>query len=220
MAKERAKLESFITGNAGNSFEKEELEWIPPYFRLNLEPGEPKKVEKKKRGRGIGTKVVEIPTFKVVGYEDDESAINRLYQKAGIMIMITRDKMTTQESNDAYGKRECVEKTFQALKSHLGMDKIGVTTEEAMHGKGLVWFVASIFHALLFNMTTPFRATDRKNYTVPAMVDQLEAIKADKNLTTGKRQRRYKLTRKQQNILRAWNIDEAMVDNRIAELDV
>ena len=102
--------------------------------------------------------------------------------------------MTAQETQEAYTKRDCVEKTFQALKSHLGMDKIGVTTEEAMHGKGLVWFVSSILHALLFSHTAALRVSDRKHYTVPAMIDQLEAIKADKDLSTGKRQRRYKLT--------------------------
>ena len=59
--------------------------------------------------------------------------------------------MTAQQAVDAYAKRDCVEKAFEALKSRLGMDKIGVTTEEAMHGKGLVWFVASILYLLLFN---------------------------------------------------------------------
>ena len=124
--------------------------------------------------------------------------------------------MTAQEANDAYAKRDCVEKTFEALKSHLGMDKIGVTTEEAMHGKGLVWFAASILHAILFNMTATLRVTDRKHFTVPAMIDQLEAIKADKNIATGKRERRYKLTSRQQKIFHFWEIDEKKVDERIA----
>ena len=98
------------------------------------------------------------------------------------------------------------------------MDKIGVTTEEAMHGKGLVWFTASILHAILFNRTAPLRISDRKNYTVPAMIDQLEAIKADKNLSTGKRERRYKLTRKQKQILQFWGMDEPYIDQRIASV--
>ena len=100
------------------------------------------------------------------------------------------------------------------------MDKIGVTTEEAMHGKGLIWFVASILHALLFNATASLRATDRKHFTVPAMIDQMEAIKADKNMLTGKRERRYKLTNKQQKIFHFWKIDEETVDRRIAAIDV
>ena len=196
------------------------MEWIPSYFQLNIEKGEPRYVEKKKRGRWSGTKTVEIETVKILGYQDDEAAINRLYQKAGIMITVSRVQMTAQEANDAYAKRDCVEKTFEALKSHLGMDKIGVTTEEAMHGKGLVWFVTSILHALLFNMTAPLRVTDRKHYTVPAMIDQMEAIKADRNLSTGKRERRYKLTSRQQKILHFWKINEEIVDSKIAAIDV
>ena len=215
---ERNKLEAFIKKNEGKSFEKMELEWVPSYFCLKLGPGEPRKVEKKKRGRWGGTKIVEIETVKILGYEDDEAAINRLYQKAGVMIMITRAPMTAQEADDAYAKRDCVEKTFEALKSHLGMDKIGVTTEEAMHGKGLVWFVASILHAMLFNMTASLRVTDHKHFTVPSMIDQLEAIKADRNLSTGKRERRYKLTSRQQKILHFWKINEKIIDEKIAEL--
>ena len=144
--------------------------------------------------------------------------INRQYQKAGLAILVTRSAMTVQETNDAYAKRDCVEKVFQALKSHLGMDKIGVTTEEAMHGKGLVWFVASILHALMFNGTKNLRSVDRKNFTVPAMIDQLEAIKADQNLSTCKRERRFKLTSRQQKILNQWKINEAFIDDRIASI--
>lgn len=220
IASERKKLEEFIAKNQNRSFESKELEWVPSYFQLNLEKGESKFVEKKKRGRWGGTKTVEIETVKVSGYHDDEAAINRLFLKAGIMITVSRVQMTAQQANDAYAKRECVETTFEALKSHLGMDKIGVTTEEAMHGKGLVWFVASILHALLFNKTSQLRVTDRKHYTVPAMIDLLEAIKADRNLTTGKRERRYKLTSKQQKILHIWDINEEIVDDRIAAIDV
>ena len=215
IAAARQRLEAFIAENKDISLEMKALEWVPKYFQLELVKGESRFEERKKRGRWGGTKTVEIETVKVVGYHDDEDAINRQYQKAGIMITISRVQMTAQEANDAYAKRDCVEKTFEALKSHLGMDKIGVTTEEAMHGKGLVWFAASILHAILFNMTATLRVTDRKHFTVPAMIDQLEAIKADKNIATGKRERRYKLTSRQQKIFHFWEIDEKKVDERI-----
>lgn len=220
IAAERMKLETFIANNREKSFTEKELAWIPSYFRIKVEKSEPRVMEKRKRGRWGGTEQVQIETVRVIGYEDDEAAINRLYQKAGIMITVSRVQMSAQEGNDAYSKRDCVEKTFEALKSHLGMDKIGVTTEEAMHGKGLIWFVASILHALLFNNTASLRVTDRKHFTVPAMIDQLEAIKADRNLSSGKRERRYKLTSKQQKILQLWQIDEKCVDERIAAINV
>lgn len=215
---ERERLQNFIEEHKDKSLEQSELEGLPSYFKLRTEEGEPKLVEKKKRGRGGGTEIKKIDTLKIVGYDDDEKAINRLYQKAGISILMTRENLTAQETSDCYAKRDCVEKTFQALKSHLGMDKIGVTTEEAMHGKGLVWFVASILHALLLVKTSSLRTTDRKYFTVPSMIDQLEAIKADKNLKTGKRERRYKLTCRQKSILKFWNIDEKQIDQRIAAI--
>ena len=71
-----------------------------------------------------------------------------------------------------------------------------------------------------FTATIPLRATDRKHFTVPAMIDLMEAIKADKNLATGKRERRYKLTSKQQKVFHYWEIDEQKIDERIAEIDV
>jgi|P1105metagenome_2_1110788.scaffolds.fasta_scaffold12979_2 transposase len=217
---EREKLEAFIAASEGKSFLPEALKWVPSYFKLVTTPGVPITEERKKRGRGKGTKTVILETITVTGYEDDETAINRFYQKAGIVILVTSDRLTAQETVEAYSKRDCVEKTFQALKSHLGMDKIGVTTEEAMHGKGLVWFVASILHALMFSKTAPLRLTDRKHYTVPAMIEELEAIKADKDLKNNNRKRRYKLTRRQQNILKGWGIDEAYIDEKIADLSI
>ena len=50
------------------------------------------------------------------------------------------------------------------------------------------------------------------------MIDQLEAIKADKNLSTGKRERRYKLTSKQKQILNFWDLDEVQIDQKIASI--
>ena len=101
------------------------------------------------------------------------------------------------------------------------MDKIGVSTEEAIHGKGLVWFVASILYSIMFNGTETLRTNDRKHFTVPAMVDELEAIKADKDLTSEKYKRRYKLTRRQSAIYDCWGLKEKDIDKRIeSQLDV
>ena len=61
-----------------------------------------------------------------------------------MIIITTEENMSTQEYINAYSKRNCVEKVFTSLKSHPGMDKIGVTTEKTMHEKGLLWFVPSI----------------------------------------------------------------------------
>ena len=218
LARERKGLDKLIASCQGKTFTEKELPKVPEHFKLVTKPGVPLQVEKKKRGRGGGTKIVEIPTFVVTGYVDDEEAINRLYATAGIFILVSRKAVTAQDALKAYSLRDCVEKVFAALKSHLGMDKIGVTTEEAMHGKGLIWFVASILHALLFNGTDSLRSKSKKQYTVPAMVDHLEAIKADKNLRTGKYEKRYKVTKYQADILNKWKITENTIADAIADL--
>ncbi len=215
----REKVEAFIAESKGKSFlADEELKWVPPWFTLETEQGEPRIEERKKRGRGKGVVQVVRQTVRILGYHDNEAEINREIQKAGIMVLITSEEMTAQKCLDEYSKRDCVEKTFAALKSHLGMDKIGVTTEEAMHGKGVIWFSASIIHNHIFTQTASLRTTNRKDFTVPAIVHEMEAIKADRDLTLGGRKRRYKLTSKQGRILGCWKLNENTIDEAIKRL--
>lgn len=218
----RKSVEAFIPAHCNSSFTIEEINKLLPtkLFSLFLEQTGTKDVERKEgRGRGVHVVIDKVPVYKITGFEDDKAAINRERQKCGISILISSEEMTAQQVIDAYAKRDCVEKAFESLKSHLGMDKIGVTTEEAMHGKGLIWFIASILYSLLFNGTSVLRVTDKKHYTVPAMVDVLEAIKADKNLNSNKYERRYKLTKRQMDILDNWKIVEARIDKTIALLN-
>ena len=215
-------MKAFISSHGNESYTEAEIHGLLPtnLFAPILEKAGTKEVSRKE-GRGRGTHVVveQVPVYKVTGFEDKKDAINRERQKCGIYILISSTVMTAQQAVDAYSKRDCVEKAFEALKSHLGMDKIGVTTEEAMHGKGLIWFIASILYACLFNGTDTLRVSDKKHYTIPAMVDVLEAIKADKNLTNMKYERRYKLTKRQTDILGYWKINEKKVDETISLLN-
>lgn len=52
------------------------------------------------------------------------------------------------------------------------------------------------------------------------MIEELEAVKADKDLKSNTRKRRYKLTRRQQNILKGRGIDETYIYEKIAALSV
>ena len=217
----RKELTAFIESSKEKEFTEGELqEAVGEYkfklFKLSLSAGTSRKIQVKVgRGRGVHLEDREVETYKIVGFTDNVQAINRERRKCGIYILISSDEMTAQAAINAYAKRDCVEKMFEALKSHMGMDKIGVSSEEAIHGKGFVWFIASILYSLLFNGTESLRTTDRKHYTVPAMVDELEAIKADKDLDTGKYKRRYKLTRRQSSILSCCGSNEAGVDECI-----
>jgi transposase len=123
--------------------------------------------------------------------------------------------MTAEETMKAVSKRDCVEKTFRALKGWMGMDKIGVQSENSMHAKILIWFVASIIRSLIFTKTEKAREKDKKRYTLPAIIDQLEEIRADKDLSKGKYQRRYRPTKIQNNCLRMLGVTLDSVDEII-----
>ena len=217
----KARLAAFIQDSSNLSFTSEEIEknvdeLTRRLFTLKLEKSTPKIVQQKTgTGRGARTEGVLTETFRITGFSDNIGALDRERMKCGMYVLVSSEKITAQQAIDAYSKRDCVEKMFEALKSHMGMDKIGVSSEEAMHGKGLVWFVASILYSLLFNGTSSLRTNDRKHFTVPAMVDELEAIKADKDLESGTYERRYKLTKRQGDILGCWKIGEGDVDECI-----
>ncbi len=79
-----------------------------------------------------------------------------------------------------------------------------------MHGKTFLWFPASVLRSHISNKPGVLRASsgDRKTYSTPASLDSLAAAQADRNLSTGKYERRYNLTKKQKEICKALSIDE------------
>ena len=131
--------------------------------------------------------------------------------------MLSSRNITAQEVINIYAQRYCVERIFQTLKSHLGMNQFGVSSEEAIHGKGLIWFVASILYSIMFTSTASLRNIDRENYTMPSIISSLKAIKIDLDFTYKKYLRRYKTTEVQNNILKAFGMTELSLDQEIAD---
>ena len=210
LASKEKKLEKIIERKT--VLTKDELRAYESWFVLKTH--EEGTVKVNKRGRGKGKK--DVPGFVVDGAERDITKIDQDLEKCGFYILVTSKEMTASEALEAYTKRDCVEKVFRALKSYLGMDKIGVHCDDSIHAKTLIWFVASILHSLIFKGTEKLRASDRKTYTVPSVVDYLEEICADKNLSTMAYERRYKPTAKQQNIMSALNMTTTDIDNEIS----
>ena len=170
----------------------------------------------KKKGRGKGTKVE--AGYIITDYEREFEEIDIALNRCGFYILVSSQEMTAEEASERYSKRDCVEKVFQALKSALGMDKYGVSSDDSIHGKSLIWFIASILHAVIFNKTAGLRVNNRKDFSLPAIIDQLDMLPADKDLSTGKYVRRYAPTKKQTNILKTFGMTYADIDDAIANV--
>ena len=194
---------------------EDEIKKYSAWFDLDLEMAG--RINVKMRGRGSG-KEKEAPAYIIKAAVKNHLRIDQDAKQCGYYILITSRPMTISHVLDAYSKRDCVEKVFMALKSFLGMDKIGVDSDDSIHAKSLIWFIAAILHSLIFSKTTALRVNDRKSFTVPSIIDLLEEITADKNLATGKYERRYKLIKKQNSILNALQISVEDIDSCIDNL--
>ena len=169
------------------------------------------------RGRGAGQKK-ETLSYVIDSFERNNEGIEEADRKCGYIVYVTHCQMAAEETIQAVSKRDCVEKTFRALKGWMGMEKFGVYSESSMHAKNLIWFVASIIRSLIFTKTETARMKDKKRYTLPAIIDQLEEIRADKDLSTGQYLRRYMPTKIQRNCLQMLAVKLDLVDEIIAAL--
>ena len=151
-------------------------------------------------------------------FEENQERIHEQLDMCGFYILVTSKEMSALDARMAYAKRDCVEKMFRALKSSLGMDKLGVFSDQSIHGKSLIWFIAAILHSLIFQRLSNLRTNDRKHYTVPASVDLIDEITADRSLDPGCYERRYKLIKRQIDILSSCGIEQSKIDSIIADL--
>ena len=188
---------------------QDELDSYKPFFDINYHANGTFEVNQ--RGRGAGKKKT-VPAFVVESFAKNNDEINKEDKRCGYIIYVSNEIETALEALLAMSKRDIVEKVFRALKSWLGMEKLGVHSEDAMQSKSLIWFVASIIHSLIFTKTEKLRVTNKKDYTMPAIIDILEEVTVDKDLETGVYKRRYGLRSKQKKVLKCFNIDTAKID--------
>lgn len=172
----------------------DELKRFKRYFTLDLKVSGT--ISVKKKGKEQGSKDIDI--FTITSFCRDNDSIFLYDRMCGHYILVTSKKITAVQAYEEYKKRDCVEKIFSTLKTRLGMDKYGVHSDNAVRGKTLVWFVASIMYSLINIKTEPLRAKNKKSFTTPCVIDYLEEYEADLDLETFCYSMRYSATRKQE----------------------
>ena len=132
-------------------------------------------------------------------------------------MIITSKEMSASETLDMYRKRDSVEKIFRMLKTGLEYDTFRVHSQDSLESKTYVMFIASIVRNYIFQglKKVSEKEKDRKNYTVPAAISELEKITIVKN-SKDVYIRRYGLTKKQKNILKQFGITESYI-NQVAD---
>jgi hypothetical protein len=148
----------------------------------------------------------------LISYKQNNSKIDKEVSCEGFFILVSSEGMTCLDAINAYSKRDCVEKCFRALKTNIGMNAIRAHSNECAEGRLFIAFVASIMRAVIFHGLNDLRTKDRKNFTVPSVIRELEKIEVLRDYKTQKYSRRYKLTARQKKIYAAFALHESMVD--------
>lgn len=148
------------------------------------------------------------------GYERKEKNIQEYTNKLGYFSLVTSKEMSAESALSIYRDRDAVEKMFRSIKSNFDYSKLGVHQDSSLIAKTHLVFIASIIRSVMGQRLKELVKKDKKKYTIPASIKEVEKIEITKN-NLGKYVRRYALTAKQKAILNAFELDEKALDKMI-----
>jgi len=149
-------------------------------------------------------------------YERNEDEIQKEIDKLGFFVIVTSKEMTASEALDIYRKRDSVKKIFRMLKTGLEYNTFRVHSQDSLESKTYVMLTSIVCNYLFQELKkVGSREKDKRNYTVPAAISELEKITIVKN-NKDVYIRRYGLTGRQKKILDPFGITESYI-NKIAD---
>ena len=152
----------------------------------------------------------------LISFRRKEKEIEKELDYCGYFVLVSSEKMTAEEALTKYRHRDASEKQFLNEKSFLGGNRWRVHSDEALESKQLIAFVALIVRNELFKSLEPLREKEKKKYTVPAAIRELERMIITRN-ENDKYLLRYALTAIQKNIFRALGMSEERVRKEALE---
>ena len=148
------------------------------------------------------------------GFVRDHKKIKECTDRLGFFVLVTSGKMSAADALQIYRDRDSTEKLFCALKTSLEYDTYRVHSQQSLEGKTHVVFISSIVRNHLYHKLKQSRGKDKKSFTVPAAISELEKVIAIKG-GNGKYVRRYGLTSKQKKLLEPFDIDDKYLNKII-----
>lgn len=136
----------------------------------------------------------------------------------GYFVIVTTQEMGAGEALEKYRDRDTVEKLFRSLKSELDFDKFRVHGDASMESKIFITFLANIVRNEIFTKTKEIRNKNKKDYTVPGIIHEMNKIEITKD-SKNEYIRRYGLNRKQKEILKQFGITDDNVKKYVKEIN-
>lgn len=180
---------------------------------------------KKQRGKAVRIGKEFEHYFDLIYYhegKDDEvfmagkertDVISQELRLCGYFCIITSAKMTAKEALELYKSRDESEKLFRGDKTYLGNKSIRVQTDDSIHAKIFVEFVALIIRNKIYTSLKDemIENEHKENFmTVPAAIKELEKIEMIRQLD-GKYRLDHAVTATQKTILKAFGMEAEMI---------
>ena len=142
--------------------------------------------------------------------------VNNKVATAGFFVIMTSDPMSCEDALSTYRGRDNIEKFFRGIKSGMDFDSPGVHDDVSLAAKIHLMFIAGIIRNSFSNASIKIKKEtgNKKAYTVPAMIEQLECIECTA-YDDGIYRRRYAMTAKQKIIYDALGLEYGLIDNEI-----
>lgn len=140
-------------------------------------------------------------------FQRKDQAFKKLMNQVGYFAIITSEKMSALEALNAYRDRDAIEKIFRMEKSYLGNDVFRVHSNVRLESKMFISFIALIIRNEIYQKMKPLYQKNRKDYTVPKVIREIERLSLTK-MSDEKYHVRYQLTKNQKKILKAFNTTE------------
>ena len=147
--------------------------------------------------------------------------INEDIALCGYFVIITSEKMDAADALDLYKSRDASEKLFREDKTFLGNRTMRCQSNEALHAKIFIEFVALIIRSRIYFLLKEqmLKTHQKENYmTVPAAIRELEKIEIVRQ-TDGEYYRDYAVTATQKSILKAFGLSEINVGKQAVDIN-
>lgn len=151
-----------------------------------------------------------------LNYQRNSEYIREELQGRGFFFIATSEQMSAEKALEIYRGRDNIEKMFMSLKSGIDFTKARVYDDASLRSKVMITFIAMIVRNEIFQRTKEIRKKNRKYYTVPGILKELENIECTRD-TWDRYRRKYALTARQKAILKLFDMDEKYIDKRIGE---
>ena len=189
-------LDSILKGDDISFKKKEKCDRFSKYFNLHYKDGY------------------------LTSFSPKKAEIQKLCKNCGFFALVTSEEYTAKQALFIYRSRDSVEKLFMILKSFLDMDALRVYTDRSLKAKFHISFIASIIRNHIYKKMNELKKEykDRKYYTVPSVIKELEKIECTRN-TNGIYQKKYILTARQKKILKPFGIDDKYIEEQVKKIN-